>query len=80
MKQKLKEKEKTVERLQENGCHHYWIIEVANGPKSVGSCKYCGETREFYNAFPDINPLRRGNNPLKLPKMDKVEVDEDSKS
>jgi hypothetical protein len=78
MKQKVKEK--LVERPLENECHHYWVIEVANGPTSSGSCKYCGETREFYNAFPDVNPLRRGNNPLELPKMDKVKVDEDSKS
>ena len=78
MKQKIKEK--TIERPPENGCHHYWEIEVANGPTSIGKCKYCGETREFYNAFPDFNPLRRGTNPFELPKMNKVHVDEESKS
>jgi hypothetical protein len=78
MKQKIKEK--IAEHLPEDGCHHYWVIEVANGPTSSGRCKYCGETKEFYNAFPDFNPLRRGNNPLELPKIHNVEVDEESKS
>jgi hypothetical protein len=78
MKQKIKEK--IIERPQTGGCHHFWVIEVANGPTSRGSCKYCGEAKEFYNAFPDFNPLRRGTNPLELPKMNKVEVDQESKS
>lgn len=78
MKQKLKEKPE--EKPSENECHHYWIIEVANGPKSRGQCKYCGATREFLNAFPDFNPLRKSSNPLQLPKLPDVEVDEDSKS
>ena len=61
-------------------CGHFWIIEVANGPTSVGECKYCGEKRAFYNAFPDYNPLRRGHNPMTLPELPEVKVEEDSKS
>ena len=30
-------------------CHHYWLIEIAKGPKSRGRCKYCGVKREFTN-------------------------------
>ncbi len=78
MKQKIKEQ--VAERPPESGCHHFWVIEVANGPTSSGCCKYCGEIREFYNAFPNFNPLRKGTNPLELPKMSKVQVKEESKS
>jgi hypothetical protein len=34
-------------------CHHYWLIEIAKGPKSRGSCKYCGSKREFMNYLTD---------------------------
>ena len=77
---KSKTKEKEFQHSQDSECNHYWVIEVANGPTSVGCCKYCGETREFYNAFPDFNPLRRHGNPLKLPRMKDVDVREESKS
>ena len=67
MRQKVKEK--SDESLSEDQCHHYWIIEIANGPKSKGVCKYCGETRHFLNAMPDFNTLKRSKNPLELPEM-----------
>jgi hypothetical protein len=79
MKQKLKER--ALERpVEPEGCHHYWIIEVANGPSSVGRCKICGKKKEFLNAFPDFNPMKRRSNPLDLPKMGNVGIDKDSKS
>ena len=78
MKQRIKES--NTKKPSENECNHYWVIEVANGPTSRGECKYCGEIREFFNAFPDYNPLKRNSNPLELPKMNDVEVDKDSKS
>lgn len=34
-------------------CHHYWIIEVPEGPTSRGVCKFCGEEKEFDNLGPD---------------------------
>lgn len=78
MRQRVKEK---IHRKKDNqSCHHYWVIEVANGPSSSGTCKYCGETKEFLNAFPDFNPLRKNANPLRLPKLPDVEIDKDSKS
>ena len=30
-------------------CVHYWIIEEATSPISIGICRHCGATREFYN-------------------------------
>lgn len=78
MRQKVKEQ--VIEQPLRDACHHFWKIEVANGPKSRGTCEYCGEEREFYNAFPDFNPLKRKNDPFSLPEMPEVQVDEDSKS
>jgi len=71
---------KVEDRPEEQLCHHYWVIEVANGPKSVGKCKNCGETREFFNAFPSFNPMRRKGSPLDLPKLPEVEMNKDSES
>ena len=31
-------------------CRHYWLIESPNGPISIGTCKHCGEEREFRNS------------------------------
>jgi hypothetical protein len=68
---KVQEKEK---------CHHFWVIDVANGPSSLGKCKICGEKKEFMNAFPTFNPLRKNSNPLNLPKMPNVEMEKESES
>jgi hypothetical protein len=75
---KVKERVKT--QPQKEPCRHYWVIEVANGPESRGQCKYCGVKKDFYNAFPEYNTLKKGASPLKLPELPAVEVDEDSKS
>ena len=32
-------------------CVHYWLIESPNGPTSIGTCKGCGEEREFRNSI-----------------------------
>ena len=80
MRQRIKEKEKLSENKEKATCHHFWVIEVANGPKSVGTCKNCGETREFLNAFPTFNPLRKNGNPLALPKLPVVKIDEENRS
>ena len=77
MKQKVKEREP---ELNESQCQHHWVIEVANGPTSMGKCKFCGESKEFYNAFPEFNPMKRTGNPLNLPKMPGVKIDKGSKS
>jgi hypothetical protein len=80
MRNRVKVKERVEEKPEVETCHHFWMIEVANGPKSRGECKFCGEVKEFYNAFPDFNPMKRGANPLTLPKLPDVEVDEDRQS
>ena len=43
-KVRVKEKAREYEHMAKDKCYHYWIIEIANGPKSRGVCKYCGET------------------------------------
>lgn len=78
MSGKVKEKVRT--QAQKRPCRHYWIIEIANGPVSWGQCKYCGARKEFLNAFPEYNPLKKNTNPLKLPELTGVGTEEDSKS
>jgi hypothetical protein len=34
-------------------CHHYWIIDSADGRVSKGVCKLCGAGKEFPNYLPD---------------------------
>jgi hypothetical protein len=77
---KLRTKEKIKDEIDQDGCHHYWIIEIANGPKSRGICKYCGETKDFFNSISDFISPKRKANPLKLPRIPKVELDKGSKS
>lgn len=82
---KQKEKEKIQVKVQDKAkkadtCHHFWVIDVANGPSSKGTCKYCGEKKEFLNAFPVFNPLRKNTNPLTLPRLPEVEMDKGSDS
>jgi hypothetical protein len=69
-----KVKEKVSVQPQKETCRHFWVIEDANGPVSRGKCKYCGIRQEFYNAFPEFNALKKGNNPFNLPKMNDVPV------
>ncbi len=30
-------------------CRHYWVIEPATGPTSLGVCQSCREAKEFKN-------------------------------
>jgi hypothetical protein len=80
MRKSVKEKElvKEVAPKIEGKCHHFWVIDVANGPSSLGKCRVCGEKREFLNAFPTFNPLRKNANPLALPRIPKVEMDKET--
>ena len=80
MGQKVKVKEKNGEQVSEGRCSHYWIIEIANGPKSSGVCKYCGEQRDFFNSISALNEIKRNDRPFDLPEMPEVELDRDSKS
>jgi len=80
MSRKLKVKEEIREYRPVEDCHHFWIIESANGPKSRGVCKYCGERREFFNTIPDINSPKRKGSPLDLPMVEKVKLEKESNS
>ena len=31
-------------------CIHYWDIEAAEGPSSLGTCRYCSKTKRFSNS------------------------------
>ncbi|OGO20183.1 MAG: hypothetical protein A2144_12155 [Chloroflexi bacterium RBG_16_50_9] len=80
MRQKVKVEEKAQDLAPANQCHHYWVIEVANGPESKGVCKYCGEVKHFLNTMPVWSPTKRDSRPLDLPKMPEVELDGESNS
>jgi hypothetical protein len=75
-----KAREKPGDIVARDQCHHYWIIEMANGPVSKGVCKYCGEVRDFMNTMPAPSSPRRQANPLRLPKMADVKLDKDTQS
>ena len=32
-----------------SGCQHHWVIEPPAGPVSKGTCRSCGEERDFPN-------------------------------
>jgi hypothetical protein len=32
-------------------CRHHWIIEMASGPTSLGTCKICGTEKHFDNVL-----------------------------
>ena len=49
-------------------CCHYWIIETASGPVSLGVCRNCHESREFKNSVFDMD--RDIHDPLPLVKSD----------
>ncbi len=84
MKKNVKENIKNAvaekKQKEEQKCHHFWVIDIANGPSSLGKCKYCGEKREFLNAFPSFNPLRKNANPLALPRIPQVGLEKERKS
>ncbi|MSP79099.1 MAG: hypothetical protein EXR67_06060 [Dehalococcoidia bacterium] len=31
------------------GCKHFWLIDTPTGPASRGTCKHCGQMKEFRN-------------------------------
>ncbi len=39
-----------LEATQEgSGCQHHWVIDPPDGPVSKGTCRSCGEERDFPN-------------------------------
>ncbi len=45
-------------RRYKDECKHHWLLETPNGPVVRGVCKYCSESRDFYNTW----PVRWGEN------------------
>ena len=84
MRQKVRENEIDVlsEELgykpgNDEACVHYWLIEVAEGRKSCGVCKFCGAEREFLNSVPDYTTLKTGSGFFDLPGLKDVAFDEE---
>ena len=77
-----KVKDVSEESAPEAGCHHYWMLERASGPVSIGVCKLCGTEREFLNSLPQIISVRGRHTKrlFDLPELPDVEPDEESKS
>lgn len=42
-------------------CSHHWWIDSPRGPTSIGTCKLCGEQREFRNSMPTGRWHRAGD-------------------
>jgi hypothetical protein len=55
------------ERIAEEKCRHYWIIESPHGPTSRGVCKLCGAEKEFRNSFPETLLWERDRSPSVAP-------------
>lgn len=32
-------------------CVHWWLLEAPRGPTSWGRCKFCGASKQFFNAY-----------------------------
>ena len=84
MRQKVRENEIDVlsEELgykpgNDETCVHYWLIEVAQGYKSCGVCKYCGAERGFLNSIPDYTSLKTGSGIFDLPGLKDIAFDEE---
>ena len=56
---RYKVKETPIAPAVRQDCAHYWVIESANGPTSRGTCKFCGEQREFRNSWYDLFPSKK---------------------
>jgi|GEM_PF-2117929 hypothetical protein len=40
-----------IDEQEDNGCVHYWLIDVPSGPVSDGKCRVCGQKKEFRNSL-----------------------------
>ena len=43
-------------RVNAQDCIHHWEIPPANGPKSAGACRKCGQEKEFLNYTSPTTP------------------------
>ena len=42
-------------------CCHHWMIQAAEGPVSMGTCRFCCETKEFKNSIEDWSLDKEAN-------------------
>jgi hypothetical protein len=54
-----------VVEAQTGCCHHYWLIDRANGPLSHAVCKYCHEERNFSNLPVHNDEMKIDGSPVK---------------
>ena len=45
-------------------CCHYWMIQPAEGPISLGVCRLCHESREFSNSIDNRESFKE---PVRIP-------------
>lgn len=50
-------------------CTHYWLIESATGPTSMGICKFCGAESEFRNYIPHRTSEDKVCKPREVPDL-----------
>ena len=50
-----KRREKAVEVIEKEACIHHWMFEPPRGHKSIGVCKFCGNTVEQVNYVDSYN-------------------------
>ena len=64
------------------GCVHHWVIEPPNGRTSGGTCKRCGESRNFANATEHVmwehtNTLRSSPSLVRVPRPSEVRLSDE---
>jgi len=60
------------------GCRHHWVIEKARGPISRGTCRLCGEEKDFRNFSDDFYWERE--TPAATPPTLKIKLDEEEEA
>ncbi|MFC1870977.1 hypothetical protein ACFLYF_01040 [Chloroflexota bacterium] len=60
-------------------CSHYWMIGTPNGPTTKGTCRLCGEEKEFASSFESLIDMKiKKNTPVEQDiSEDNLEVDDD---
>lgn len=48
-----------------NDCAHHWVLMAPSGKSTAGTCKLCGESKEFQDAY--HAPSRSTPQPAKKP-------------
>ena len=60
-------KEKSERAVKGTPCVHYWMIASPSGSSmSLGTCKLCGERRDFLNSMNDSRWPRKRNSSLSV--------------